>query len=1185
MLMALIAFELRYHAKQAVFRIACLVFLAGGLLMSQAGYGGPGLLRNAPYAVIVFAGLFSLGAVIPIALFAGGAILRDRECGMEDIVYASNLTHAQYVVSRFAGLVLASFLVFSAAVAGLFLGNFLPWADPARFGPVNPWAYLWALLALGLPNALWGSALVFAAAALTRNAMATYISGILIFMLYWLGSALGNSPLMAGASYLAPEQAALAALLEPCGLVGFLEQTRYWSVLQKNTELPALAGVFLLNRMFWTGLALSIFALTYRLFSFRSLPGVKRAKPVETGPEADAPATPYRPVAPRAADWGRALAAFVSQARMLFRTAVNGYPFYALLLLWLCFVGLDLHQWVDRGELNAPYAPLTGLLLPRMAQPMLALGALAVVFFAGELAWRERRCGMADLLDAAPCANGVFWAAKCVALTAVVATLVAATILAGMAVQAFHGFFAWDLGLYASLFVRVGLPLALIGVLALAIQTFSPNKYAGLAIGFALIMFFSGVVLPRSPGIEHPMLRFGYTPELIYSPMAGAGYHDPAMVWFLVYWCGVAGLIGVATLMFWRRGTGLRRQRLGTGGRLLAGASLAVLLIGGGALVYRLHIAGDYRTSRQREAWRASYERTYGPFSERATPTIVEAALSVDLYPRERRFEARGNLTIENQTAAPLTDALLGLAPGVAVRALDLAGAALQREDRDQGHYVFAFDPPLAPGARRRLQFDIAVRTSSFGALDPERYVTPRASYVELHKSLPFFGFDVDRALDNPDARRRQGLPESPPSPETPRLAAQRDWVRFDAVVSTEPEQTVVAPGVLVRRWEEDGRALFHYRSAGETGYGLGVASAAYQAESLAAGGVTVTVYTAPGHGRNLERVFAAAADTLDYGRANFGAFPHEELKIAELPSFSDRFGGTSYPSALFGVENRLFLVRQEPEAVDVAYRVIAHETAHQWWGGLLDPMPGDGARMLTEFLAVYTEMAVVAADQPRDRRQYLDLTNDLYFYFRGFEQDTEPPLARVGFQPYVYYFKGPQAVHALVELIGEASVNQVLRGMLRDFAYPRKAAPEDLAARLLAAAPPEARPLLDEWLNQVAVYDLSVLSAESRPGEGGGVEIGVEIQALRTAIDADGREEKAPPAWVELGLWRGERLLRIERIPLEAEAATVSVVADEAVDAVSLDPRRLRLDANRGDNRRAVEASAAFVSGKPAKR
>ena len=65
-----------------------------------------------------------------------------------------------YLLGRFAAGTLACLLIFAFVMLGMFLGQFMPWIDPKRLGPVSLTPLLWALAVIVLPNLLFAGALL-----------------------------------------------------------------------------------------------------------------------------------------------------------------------------------------------------------------------------------------------------------------------------------------------------------------------------------------------------------------------------------------------------------------------------------------------------------------------------------------------------------------------------------------------------------------------------------------------------------------------------------------------------------------------------------------------------------------------------------------------------------------------------------------------------------------------------------------------------------------------------------------------------------------------------------------------------------------------------------------------------------------------------------------------------------------
>jgi aminopeptidase N len=90
-----------------------------------------------------------------------------------------------------------------------------------------------------------------------------------------------------------------------------------------------------------------------------------------------------------------------------------------------------------------------------------------------------------------------------------------------------------------------------------------------------------------------------------------------------------------------------------------------------------------------------------------------------------------------------------------------------------------------------------------------------------------------------------------------------------------------------------------------------------------AGGCVAQMIYTLPEQARFMPSGFAEADSIVTFFSRTFGAFPYE--KLAHLQSLT-RFGGMENASAIFYSDGAF-------RRGNVGYGLIAHETAHQWFG------------------------------------------------------------------------------------------------------------------------------------------------------------------------------------------------------------------------------------------------------------
>jgi len=372
----LLGFEWRYHTRRITFWAAALLYLVLGLFLPRSGYAAEGSYLNAPPVIMQSVGLLSLLSLFVLTVFGAEAALRDSEHRMAPLVYATPVTRLQLLSARFLGALLASSAAFAFSLLGLLAGALLLARDPAQVGPVNLLDYGWAFLVLALPNMLLAGALIFGVAVVTRSAAASYVAGVLAYVLYFIGAALSNSPMMAQSAPLTPAGLALAAVLDPFGLAALFEQSRHWTPEERKVRQLALVGNLLLNRALWMGVSLAVLGGTHRLFRLRLPQGAPRASAdrVEDG----TPPIPYRPALPAGgvrASWE----ALRSATRLELRAALRSWPFVALMVLWAGLAPMELAQGALGGELGTRNYPTTALMLELLRQPLMLFGALSLV--------------------------------------------------------------------------------------------------------------------------------------------------------------------------------------------------------------------------------------------------------------------------------------------------------------------------------------------------------------------------------------------------------------------------------------------------------------------------------------------------------------------------------------------------------------------------------------------------------------------------------------------------------------------------------------------------------------------------------------------------------------------------------------------------------------------------------------
>jgi hypothetical protein len=499
----IVRFEWRYHTRQISFIAAAALFFLFGFAVTATGFGPDNVNINSPYSIAQSIGLLSLLSVFILANFCANAVVRDRETQMEEIVFTTSVGKLPFLVGRFTGSFLAAVTAFSTSVLGMVVARFMPWQDPDRLGAVHPTHYLWALLVIAVPNMLFAAVTLFALSTVTRSVLASYAGSVLLYVLYFVASALTNSPLMASSVPGVDESAWLAALLDPFALSAFFEQTRNWTPALRNTKLISLTGNFLLNRVLWIVVSLAILAVVYRLFSFRVVTSSKK-RAVDLADDTPVTTTPYKPVEPHPSDW----AAYLAASRIEIRTFLLTLPFLAMMLLWAGLAGFELMNDVTGGEYGSASYPAAGMLFGTLYRPLTLLATILLIYASAEIVWRERTLRVSGILHATPASNIVFVASKCSVLAALIGVITGTGLLALIGIQLARG---WPIepALMLAFAYYLAAPLLLFALVAVVIQTLSPHKYLGM-----LIVLLVGVIGQLGPVMSwaHPLLRIGWFP-------------------------------------------------------------------------------------------------------------------------------------------------------------------------------------------------------------------------------------------------------------------------------------------------------------------------------------------------------------------------------------------------------------------------------------------------------------------------------------------------------------------------------------------------------------------------------------------------------------------------------------------------------------------------------------------------
>ena len=1231
----IVAFEWRYQLRSPVFWVGCLIFflLAFGATASdnvQIGSLG-NVHKNAPYAIVQALALLGVFSVFITVAMVANVVVRDDDTGFAPIIRTTSIDKASYLGGRFIGASAAAFVVLAMVPLGIWVGSLMPWQDVEKIGPFVASHYLVGLFAFELPTLLITAALFFAVAIATRSLVWSNVCAVAFLILFFVAR---------GATRNDPTWERVAALLDPFGPSPLTYVTKYWTASERNTLLPPFTGVLLANRLLWTALAGVVFAIAYRLFRFET----RHDRP-EPGAAEDAPAKPRKLTrAQKAALRHQAELAELGEANpagvreMLAAEARRNVPalpdippatrgtarlqlwelakvdmafvfrspvYYVLVAIGLLLAGSNL---VFGGEiLGSPSWPVTRLMVEALGNGYSLLPIILAIFYAGELVWRDRDRRMHEIIDATGAPDWTHLVPKVIAIAAVLVSSALLAVLAAIAFQALNGYFRFEIGAYLAWFVwPMAVGAILIAILTVFVQVLVSNKYIGWAV---MLVYFVASVMLGNIGWEHNLYNYGGSPQIPLSDMNGLGRFWIGQAWFQLYWVAFATMLLVLSHALWRRGTTIAlRPRLAQVGRHLRGAPGAVL--GGAALVwiasgawifYNTNVLNPYTTQPERDRRAADFEKTLLPFEKVVQPRVAEVKLDVQIWPRDARAVTHGSFALVNRSNEAIPVLHLQWAENLRLDSIVFPGATVQT-DYPRFHYrIYKLATPMQPGERRVLDFTTTLEQRGFRNDRPMTAVVPNGSFFNNFEVTPSVGFARQGLLEERAKRRKYGLPAELRPPKLEDESARQfnallhdsDWVTSDITVTTDGDQTPIAPGQVVSDTgltkDRDARHTVHFRSDAPINQFFSIQSGRYDIRRAVwhapaqgdqpAHDVDLAVYYAGGHEFNVDRMLSAMNESLALFDKTFSPYQFRQARIIEFPayaSFAQSFANTIPFSESIGFVQHW----TNPTKIDVATYVTAHEIGHQWWAHQLVPADQQGASMLVETFAQYSALLVMEQHYGKDQvRRFLKYELDRYLRSRGGAVLEELPLDRVENQDYIYYRKGSVAMYWAKEALGEEVVDRAMRKLLAQFAF--KGAPyantTDFLKLLRAEAGPRNDQLISDLFDRITILDLKASNAVATQRPDGRYEVKFDVQAHKFYADGTGKETEAPmDEDVEVGVFSAKpgdkgfdaaNVLLLHKVPVHGPPMPVTVVVDGKPAWVGIDPYNKRIDRNSDDN------------------
>ncbi|MCE3278267.1 MAG: hypothetical protein K0S44_458 [Bacteroidetes bacterium] len=1205
MFLQIFLFELKLWFKKPATYIFFFVFLLLSVLLTAAVAGLLGGSQSDSNATInsanAIAGILNglntdlIGAIILITIIAP-AVYKDFQYNMHPLLFTKPISKFGYMFGRFSAAFLIALIVMSGTVLGHMITCALPGIDAEKLGPFNLMNYLQPFLYFVVPNTLLVGAIFFSFVTFTRNMIAGYVGCVALILIKGIATSLLADI----------DNQSMAAVLEPFGEQALNKVTKYWSPAEQNVLPIPFEGVLLYNRLLWFGIGLGITILTYLRFSFSQfnepISFFKRKNKKEMLSLASAPLQALSDI---------------PKPNQVFTIEYSWYQIWFLAkfefnkvvksIFFLIIVAISILTLVAvTSQLGLIYGtstyPVTYQILQIGGATFQFFMMILIIFYSGILVYRERDSKVEELVGTAPLKPYVSFASKLIALILIQAVLLVVVMITGMVIQMYNGYYNVEpLQYVKELFGFKLIGLTLICIMAMAIQVIINNKYVGYFVAVLIL-----VIIPLVFSLlewNNQLAFFNSSgPRLPYSDMNGYGHNLFSFIIFKTYWAAFCVALIALSNLFWVRGkekgfknrVRIAKTLFNRNAKLAISLSLIVFILCGGFIYYNTSILNKNISAKDEEKAQAEFEKKYKRYSKTQQPRIVAANWNVDIYPQERGAKMQGFYILKNKSKKNVDSVILNMLSSVTLNEFKFAVPAnAVLEDKDNGFYIYKLSSPLKPGDSIKLEINLEYFPKGFKNSDPGSAIVYNGTFFNS-QFLPSLGYIGDGELSESNSRKKHGLGPKERMANVNDSAAlmntyissDADWIDFECVVSTTPEQIAIAPGYLMKEWEKDGRKYFHYKMDCKILNFYSFLSARYEVKRDKWNDIAIEIYYHKGHEYNLDRMINGIKKSLAYYTKNFSPYQHRQVRILEFPRYASF--AQSFPNTIPFSEGIGFIAKideKDPESIDYPFYVTAHEVAHQWWAHQVIGGNVQGGTLMSETMSQYSALMVMEKEFGKQAmKKFLKYEMNQYLQGRATEGKKERPLMLCENQQYIHYNKGSVVMYALKDYIGEDTLNAALAKYIKKVAYqePPYTNSVEFISYLKAATPDSLKYIINDMFETITLYENKAGKCSYTKTKEGKYLVKFSIESKKMKADSIGKMVNVPIAdWIDIAVFgskedkagkKTETELYLQKRKITKDKMEFEILVNEEPVKVGIDPYNKLIDRTPDNNTRLVK-------------
>ena len=1196
MLIEIFKFELQYRIRRPDTYIYFLVIFISSLYAVNFIHEGlsKNINENAPFIIANTMIIMSAAFMMITSMIMGVAAMRDFDHQMEPLMFINPIKKSDYLMGRFLGSFVVLIFIFSGMLFGMMLSEFMPWKEAISLQPFNYWNYLYPFLSIVLPSVFFSGAIFFTSGAISRKLIVVYTQGVILLTCY----------LFAIISARGANDRFLSALLDPFSFETINSIVQFWTPVEKNILPITFEGVLLYNRLIWVGIGIVSLMTAHYFFKFttnkksifrKTAKKTIDTKNIDSNDDIKVPA--FLP------QFG--LRAKFIQLRYIsifyLKIILKEISFWAIVLCGIAIIFINSINLGTSYDVNS--FPTTYLVIEELEENSVFFFLIILIFYSGELIWKEREIKINYIIDALPSSNLINLLGKYFGLIITYVILITILIISGVAFQVFNGYYIFEPSLYfIGFFGRIFLFLLMYSMVSFFIQAILNHKL----IGHMLVVFFFVLTIAiESSGYSHGLYRFGGIDLQPYSDMNGYGHFMQPYLWFSFYWLTFCILLLIITHLFVVRNIeAVFRSRWKQFKLNLNSFTIIFFAIGsiilvsiGSYIFYNTNILNTFNSEHSQLEFRADYEKAFKKYEPKLLPEIVDVNLNLDLFPYQRNYEVQGYYILTNRHESVLNEIHIQKRTNeqINIQELSFEGGAKLKESHDlYGYYIYELNNSLRPGDSIKMEFKQTYTTQGFNHSNNTKVIYNGTFFN--NSSFPTLGYNDDLELRDNDERNDFGLEDYKEKANTTDSTAlysggmagnDGEEINFEIIIGTHQDQIAIAPGYLQKKWTANNRNYFHYKMDKPIANFYSIVSADYEVKKdlykpkidSIKNDINLEIFYQKGHEYNLDRMMNGMKKSFAYYNENFSSYQYRQMRILEVPGYKD--GAQSFPNTVpFSEKIGFILDIDDEEDVDIPFYVTAHELAHQWWGHFVNPADVKGKTMIVESLAQYSALMVLKKEYPDKSLQFIDKQTRDYLRGRAAEEKKENPLKSVErYQSYIHYAKGYVNFNTLQHYISEDSVNMALKRYIKDWnsfsgikklATGRFSTTHDLLGYLKEVTPDSLQYLVKDLFEEITTYDNRIEEVHLSEKIDQAYAVNLTLSIKKYQVGKNGIEEMIKNNdYIEIVFYgSNDEEIYKETLYSDESQQEISLILHEKPVYAILDPNHLLIEKDREDNK-----------------